>query len=111
MDSEAAGKSYGGCTGPDSLYVKLVASDGQEFIVKRELALISGTITAMLAFPYEEDETQVVVLKDITSRDLELVCLFMYYKKYYLGRDTAPDFDIPEKDALSLLMTANFLAC
>lgn len=37
-------KSFGGCEGPDAMYVKLISSDGHEFIVKREHALTSGTI-------------------------------------------------------------------
>jgi hypothetical protein len=39
-----AEKGYGGCEGPDAMYVKLISSDGHEFIVKREHALTSGTI-------------------------------------------------------------------
>ena len=26
-------KTYGGCEGPDAMYVKLISSDGHEFIV------------------------------------------------------------------------------
>jgi hypothetical protein len=37
-------RGYGGCEGPDAMYVKLISSDGHEFIVKREHALTSGTI-------------------------------------------------------------------
>jgi transcription elongation factor B subunit 1 len=44
-------KVYGGCEGPDAMYVKLVSSDGHEFIVKRDHALTSGTIKAMLSGP------------------------------------------------------------
>lgn len=44
-------KTYGGCEGPDAMYVKLVSSDGHEFIVKRDHALTSGTIKAMLSGP------------------------------------------------------------
>lgn len=44
---------YGGCEGPDAMYVKLISSDGHEFIVKREHALTSGTIKAMLSGPGE----------------------------------------------------------
>lgn len=44
-------KLYGGCEGPDAMYVKLVSSDGHEFIVKRDHALTSGTIKAMLSGP------------------------------------------------------------
>lgn len=48
-DSEE--RTYGGCEGPDAMYVKLISSDGHEFIVKREHALTSGTIKAMLSGP------------------------------------------------------------
>ena len=44
-------KVYGGCEGPDAMYVKLISSDGHEFIVKRDHALTSGTIKAMLSGP------------------------------------------------------------
>ena len=44
-------KIYGGCEGPDAMFVKLVSSDGHEFIVKRDHALTSGTIKAMLSGP------------------------------------------------------------
>ena len=44
-------KAYGGCEGPEAMYVKLVSSDGHEFIVKRDHALTSGTIKAMLSGP------------------------------------------------------------
>ena len=40
MDGEE--KTSGGCEGPDAMYVKLISSDGHEFIVKREHALTSG---------------------------------------------------------------------
>jgi len=44
-------KTYGGCEGPDAMYVKLISSDLHEFIIKREHALTSGTIKAMLSGP------------------------------------------------------------
>ena len=42
---------YGGCEGPEAMYVKLISYDGHEFIIKREYALTSGTIKAMLSGP------------------------------------------------------------
>ena len=42
---------YGGCEGPEAQYVKLISSDGHEFVVKRHYALTSGTIKAMLSGP------------------------------------------------------------
>ena len=44
-------RQYGGCEGPDAMYVKLISSDGHEFIVKRDHALTSGTIKPMISGP------------------------------------------------------------
>lgn len=41
----------GGVDGHEAMYVKMIASDGQEFIMKRSHALTSGTIKAMLSGP------------------------------------------------------------
>ena len=49
-DSDGKGEA-GGVEGPDAMYVKLIASDGHEFYIKREHALTSGTIKAMLSGP------------------------------------------------------------
>jgi transcription elongation factor B subunit 1 len=46
-------EKYGGCEGPDAMYVKLISSDGHEFIVKREHALTSGTIKGELFVPLD----------------------------------------------------------
>ena len=48
-----------------SRYVKLISSDGHEFIVKRDNALTSGTIKAMLSGPgqFAENETNEVRIK------------------------------------------------
>ena len=50
-DQAMEDKTYGGCQGPDAMFVKLISSDGHEFIIKREHALTSGTIKAMLSGP------------------------------------------------------------
>ena len=47
---------YGGYTGPEAMYVKLISSDDHEFIIKREHALTSGTIKSMLSGPGEYDQ-------------------------------------------------------
>ena len=41
---ESGSRMYGSCEGPEAMYVKLISSDGHEFIVRREHALTSGTI-------------------------------------------------------------------
>ncbi len=51
MTNDGTEKVYGGCEGPDAMYVKLISSDGHEFVIKREHALTSGTIKAMLSGP------------------------------------------------------------
>lgn len=64
MDTGESGRATncGGCEGPNAMYVKLISSDGHEFVVKREHALISGTIKAMLSGPgqFAENETNEV---------------------------------------------------
>ena len=59
---DTSDRTYGGCEGPDAMYVKLISSDGHEFIIKREHALTSGTIKAMLSGPgqFAENETNEV---------------------------------------------------
>ncbi|KAG5204935.1 hypothetical protein JEQ12_019380 [Ovis aries] len=82
MDGEE--KTYGGCEGPDAMYVKLISSDGHEFIVKREHALTSGTIKAMLSGPgqFAENETNEVNFREIPSHVLSKVCMYFTYKGY-----------------------------
>ena len=75
-------KVYGGCEGPEAMYVKLISSDGHEFIVKREHALTSGTIKAMLSGPgqFSENETNEVNFREIPSHVLQKVCMYFTYK-------------------------------
>jgi len=105
---------YGGCEGPDAMYVKLVSSDGFEFIIKREYALTSGTIKAMLSGPgqFAENETNEVKFREILSHVLEKVCHYFSYKVRYTNSSTEiPEFPIQPELALELLMAANFLDC
>ena len=44
-------QDVGGVEGPEAMYVKLIASDGHEFVMKRDHALTSGTIKNMLSGP------------------------------------------------------------
>ena len=50
-DTTKKGEGSGSIEGPDAMFVKLIASDGHEFVIKREYALTSGTIKAMLSGP------------------------------------------------------------
>jgi transcription elongation factor B subunit 1 len=143
---------YGGCEGADAMYVKLVSSvgehasyspglcakpvfclqDGHEFIIKKEHALTSGTIKAMLSGPgqFAENETNEVGVfsfflslitnrspvqvnfKEIPSHVLQKVCQYFIYKVRFTNSTTEiPEFPITPEVALELLMAANFLDC
>ena len=58
---------YGGIEGPDAMFVKLQSCDGHEFIIRREYALTSGTIRAMLSGPgqFAENETNEILFREI----------------------------------------------
>jgi len=75
------------CETPKDVYVKLISSDGHEFYIKRDYALISQTIKAMLSGPglflvfvfvkynisfllgqYAENETNVIHFRSISSQ-------------------------------------------
>ena len=114
MDTTAGDNAYGNCEGPDSMYVLLISSDGHEFIVKREHALNSGTIKAMLSGPgsFTENETNEVTFREIPSHVLSKVCHYFSYLARYTNSSTEiPEFPIPPEIALELLMAANFLDC
>ncbi|XP_027853135.2 elongin-C-like [Aphis gossypii] len=105
---------YGGCEGPDSMYVKLISSDGHEFIIKREHALMSGTIKAMLNGPgeFSESETNEIHFREISSRILSKVCMYLAYKARYTNNPIdIPDFPVTLETVMELLMAANFLDC
>ena len=51
MTSKAAETNGLSADIPKDMYVKLVSSDGHEFYIKRDLALTSQTIKAMLSGP------------------------------------------------------------
>nr|XP_004662567.2 elongin-C-like [Jaculus jaculus] len=117
MDREE--QTYGGCEGSDAMYVKLMSSDGHEFIVKREYALTPGTIKAMLSGPgqFAENETSEVNFREILSHVLSKVflkniCMYLTYKVRYINSSTEiPELPIAPEIALELLMAANFLDC
>ncbi|XP_044772018.1 elongin-C-like [Neomonachus schauinslandi] len=96
------------------MYVKLISSGGHEFIVKREHALTSGTIKAMLSGPgqFAENETNEVNFREISSHVLSKVCMYFTYKVCYTNSSAEiPEFPIAPEIALELLMAANFLDC
>eukprot|EP00128_Syssomonas_multiformis_P005025 Colp12_sorted_trinity150504_noHs@21184 len=93
-----------------SQYVKLISSDGHEFYVSRNCAMVSGTIKSMLSGHFSESESSEVNFREITSHILEKVCKYFYYKVRFTNSTTEiPEFSIEPEYALELLMAANFL--
>nr|CAD2173664.1 unnamed protein product [Meloidogyne enterolobii] len=114
VDGNDKERLMGGCEGPNAAYVKLVSSDGHEFFVRKEHALISHTIRAMLSGPgqYAENETNEVNFREIPSHVLQKVCHYFAYKTKYTNSATEiPEFHVAPELALELLMAANFLDC
>ncbi|KAI6173732.1 Elongin-C [Aphelenchoides besseyi] len=97
--------------GPDATHVKLISSDHHEFIIRRDLALTSNTIKAMLSGPVSFLFTTTYTLNFI-SHVLRKVCHYFQYKVRYTNSATEiPEFAITPEVALELLMAANFLDC
>ncbi|XP_052046472.1 elongin-C-like [Apodemus sylvaticus] len=96
------------------MYVKLISSGGHEFIVKREHALTSGTIKAMLSGPgqFAENETNMVNFREVPSYVLLKMCKYFTYKVCNTNSSTEIlEFPIAPEIALELLMAVNFLDC
>ncbi|KAI9305781.1 BTB/POZ protein [Cunninghamella echinulata] len=97
-----------------SEYVKLISSDGFEFIIHREAAMRSGTIKNMLSGPvqFRESVENEIPFRDIKGIILEVVCRYLYYKWQYEGSvSEIPEFKIDPEIVLETLMTADFLEC
>ncbi|WP_411023026.1 elongin-C [Salmonella sp. s51228] len=95
-------------------WVKLVSSDGHEFQIRKEHALTSATIKAMLSGPGAmlEDDDDRVEFRESPSHVLMKVCAYFTYKVRYTNSSTEiPEFPIAPEIALELLMAANFLDC
>ncbi|KAL2160209.1 hypothetical protein VTH06DRAFT_1865 [Thermothelomyces fergusii] len=93
----------------DSKYITLVSSNGFEFVVLREAALVSPTIKGMLRGDFREAQTGVCVFPEISAHVLEKVVDYFHY--WYRNRDkeNVPDMEIPVEMCLELLTAAHFL--
>lgn len=110
MDAETI---YGGCKGPDAMYLKLISGDGHEFIIKREHSLFSQTIRAMLEGPVQisENVTNEINLKNIKSSSLEIVCMYLTFRAKYPDCSLEEPFHVPPERAKELLCASLFLKC
>ncbi|VDO04642.1 unnamed protein product [Rodentolepis nana] len=105
---------YEGIEGPKSEYVKLISSDGFEFVIKRKYANVSETINAMLSGPgrFGINEENTILLSQIPSYILDQVCKYFSFKEHYGNTIIANHkFPISPEASFELLMAANFLNC
>lgn len=94
--------------------VKLISSDGFEFIIERRCALASGTIKNMLSSPgqFTESVQNEINFRDIKAVILEKVCKYLYYKVEYSNTSAEiPEFFIEPELSMELLNAADFLDC
>ncbi|KAF5744563.1 transcription elongation factor B polypeptide 1 [Tripterygium wilfordii] len=90
--------------------VKLISSEGFEFVIDKEAAMVSQTIRNMLTSPGSFAETQhgEVRFPEISTTILEKICKYFYWSlQYASGKET--DFHIEPEISLELMMAANYL--
>merc|ERR1711904_617045 len=92
--------------------VKLISSEGHEFIIEKDAAMVSGTIKNMLSAPgmFVESSGE-ITFPEMNSQVLEKVCQYFHYKLKYTNstQPQIPEFMIEPEIALELLMAANYL--
>lgn len=107
-------KTYGGFVGPEAPYLKLVSSDGFEFVIKREHALMSGTFKKMLSGPgdFSEGEMNIIYLRSLAGRCVRTLCSYLAYKYNYKHATTyVPEFPLNREEAGDLLLAGHYLDC
>ncbi|KAG0463788.1 hypothetical protein HPP92_019373 [Vanilla planifolia] len=90
--------------------VKLISSEGFEFVVDKTAAMVSHTIRNMLTSPGSFSETQhgEVTFPEISTLILEKICQYFYWHlQYASGKET--EFHIEPEITLELMMAANYL--
>jgi transcription elongation factor B subunit 1 len=95
--------------------VKLISSQGHEFLVSRDCVMASGTIRTLLSGPasWKENAGQVmptVHFEEIDTATLEKVIQYFHYKqKYDNTAPPLPKFHVDIDSIVPLLLAANFL--
>merc|ERR1712099_145455 len=91
-------------------FIKILSSDGHEFLLSRKAAEQSGTIRSMLSSgKFMESGKGRIVFKEIEGKILEKVIQYFYYKTKHANSTTPPEFKIEPNLALDLLIAANYL--
>ncbi|KAG5104312.1 hypothetical protein JHK82_041282 [Glycine max] len=90
--------------------VKLISSEGFEFVVDKEAAIVSQTIHNMLTSPgsFAERQHGEVTFPEISTTILEKICQYFYWHlQFASGKET--EFSIEPELTLELMMAANYL--
>lgn len=89
--------------------VTLISGDGFKFVLEKDVALESGTLSKMLTGEFEEATRGKVELGSIDGAVLEKVVEYLHYHAKYKDIIDAPEFDVPTEMALELLVAADYL--
>jgi len=94
--------------------VKLVSNDGFEFIVPRKIAMISGTLRALLNSRGQWLENAgampTIELEPLNAPVLEKVIQYLFYKEQYENAvPPIPPFKLETDSIVSVLIAANYL--
>ncbi|XP_021728534.1 elongin-C-like isoform X5 [Chenopodium quinoa] len=90
--------------------VKLISSEGFEFVIDRKAAMVSQFLRNLLTSPgnFAETENGIVRFPDISTTILEKICQYFYWSRQYAsGKET--EFHIEPELTLDLMMAANYL--
>ncbi|CAJ0877538.1 14463_t:CDS:2, partial [Entrophospora sp. SA101] len=89
-------------------HVKLISSDGFEFLIEKDAAFVSPTMKNMLSGQFIEAQQNTIHFPEIKAVVLEKVCQYLYYKLRFQNSERdirdIPPFDIDPYMALELLM-------
>jgi transcription elongation factor B subunit 1 len=94
----------------DSGHVRLISEDGVEFVIERETALFSRTISMFLepSLGFEES-SGTIHLYGIPGRLVERVCSFLHHRRRWDGQENHPVWEIGAEESLDLLLIADYL--
>eukprot|EP01086_Lenisia_limosa_P005659 TRINITY_DN2291_c0_g1_i1.p1 TRINITY_DN2291_c0_g1~~TRINITY_DN2291_c0_g1_i1.p1 ORF type:complete len:100 (-),score=26.52 TRINITY_DN2291_c0_g1_i1:51-350(-) len=95
-------------------YVVLVSKEGFEFFVDSKI-VSSSTITNMLKqegnISFVEAEKKKVTLDTISTRVLEYIIKYFFFRKNYSENPESTNFQIPDDIVMDVLVAANYLDC
>ncbi|KAI8866684.1 POZ domain-containing protein [Ramicandelaber brevisporus] len=94
--------------------VRLISSDGFEFILEKRVAVGAGLIKRMLAssLQFAESVQNEIVLREIKAVLLEKICEYLHYKaQYQTLAGSTPEFPLEPEMALELMVASDFMDC